>query len=142
MRVPLFIGIDSSISAKSVLEDIDVEIRPSTAGGWELIKNNYEALVFLLGTKSVGGTNYKVYLIMVYKGDQRNVYRFLKNKVDLIGPYTLSNAPAQLLTFLGELDGSGVPKSPIVIAGESLDIVDVLNYTEGASEDGSDDIVE
>lgn len=150
MRCPLFIGIPQGTPPALALPDA-TRTRRSSAGGWELRKGRFAALAIKLGTRTVGGTLYRVFALMVTHGNQRKVYRWLKGSAQIAGPFTRHNAPAPLIAMLRErnatrdLDGNiitlGEALSPVLLAGEVQAEADDLDYIEGARVSGDGDVV-
>ncbi len=142
-RCPLYVGLEVGIAPASLLPDATT-VQPSTIGGdcWEIAKGGYRALIYKLGVESFQGTSYRIYSVLVTRGEQFKVYRWLKNNAPpLVGPYDLSTAPAKLITFLEGVTSDGVAGSPVVLSGEDRAYQDSLQYVEGANPNGDDDAV-
>jgi len=144
MRIPLYIGIPVDVDVRDALPDATSIRRLSFSDRAYLLRNgDHGAYAIVLGTAAVGGTTYRVAVVIVVDGDQRRVYRWLKSKAAITGPYTRHNAPAPLRTFLASLRSDGVPSSPVVIFGDDIKSYDSVDYAEGADPGGDlDEVVE
>lgn len=147
MRLPMYIGISADVDPKDILEDANATVEPSAhwPGGKLLTRGKYVALASKLGTKTVGGTAYDVWAVLVISdaepeevSHQKRVYRWFKNHPDIVGPYILHNAPTPLLNLLQEISGD-TARTVWCIAGDEPSTMDSLTYTEGADPNGAED---
>jgi hypothetical protein len=147
MRCSLFIGLDTAVSVKGFFEVRGCDYRPCTSGGFEIRHGDTEFIIFNLGMKKIYTKTYRIFSVLMYKGNIKKLYRWLQKQ--MIPTYTLQNAPLSLRNLIikinevRDMDGNvvkvGELKSPHILAGENRNLIDRVVYKEGASEDGQDD---
>jgi hypothetical protein len=143
MRIPLYIGIPEDTTFKDAFPDVSKIKRLSFSDrAFKIQRGKHSVCLIGLGNGLFDGRAYRISLVLTIDGDQRRVYRWLKSKEEIAGPYTRSSAPPAIRRFIGSLRDDGRPVTPVVIFGDRREDLDALRYREGTDPAGElDEIV-
>lgn len=128
VRCPLFVGVPIGIQPATLLPDGVVTRHAGRI--LSIRKGEHAAYVLPLGNLQT----YRIYAVMASMGDIRRVYRWLKSKGEIAGPFTYHSAPTALYTFL---ESRPAP----VFFGEDREALSAVGYVEGVDAD-SDAVME
>ena len=139
MRCPFYIEINKGSRVLDAITEPHVQESTAAADAWEVTLTGATILLVPVADINKGSKKRRVYSVIVTKGDQRYAWRYLKNSPTITGPYTKHKAPKDIAYEFSKRHEDKAPRTPLVLAGESLDDVDAADYIEGA-EDKDDKI--